>query len=471
MKHKSLKIAWIAIILTMLFPGLSFAKGTLPEHTGAFYVNDFANVLNDKTENYMVNYGIKLHRKNEAQVVVVTVDSTKGMPIKEYATSLFNKWGIGSKEKNNGVLLLLSIKDDDYWAVQGKGIVNTLPDSKISEILSRQLEPDFAAKNYSNGVYKTYGSFIQALGGTWTENVGNKTYVSDNAGVFKQVTKDYLNQSSNRYKDTTGNGIYVVTVKNTGGKTLQDYTYMKFASVGAGSKDTMLVLDIGGDNYHVLQGKDVDQVLTSEIIKGILNSALEPSFAKKDYAGGATATANAFYNFFLSRAEAAPNTVVGDKGATPASATQADGTSEKSGDSGVTSGMFKVFLGIIGLFIFSSWRRSRNLSKYGVRYNPNSWRNKRQYNRWDRDDYRHHRSSSSSGSSSSGRRSSGGSNWGGGGSSSGGGAGRRSSGGSSSGNSGGGGSSSGGGSGRQSSSGGGSSGGGGASSGGGVGRH
>lgn len=62
---------------------------------------------------------------------------------------------------------------------------------------------------------------------------------------------------------------------------MQDYTYMKFASVGAGPKDVMLVLDIGGDNYHVLQGKDIDKVLTNEAISNILNTVLEPQFVKK----------------------------------------------------------------------------------------------------------------------------------------------------------------------------------------------
>lgn len=269
------------MLSVLLLPVLTSAKTAVPKHTGSFYVNDFANVIDEKAENYMVNYGIRLHQDTGAQVVVVTVDSTNGVSMEEYATSLFNSWGVGSADKNNGLLLLLSIKDDDYWAVQGKGIEDTLPNSKIKDILSQYLEPDFAAKTYSNGARKTYGAFIQAMGGTWVENVGTKNYVSDNAGVLKKVTKDYLNESSNRYKTTTGSGIYVVTVKNAGDKTLQDYTYMKFASVAAGPKDVMLVLDIGGDNYHVLQGKDIDKVLTNDAISNILDTVLEPQFVKK----------------------------------------------------------------------------------------------------------------------------------------------------------------------------------------------
>ncbi|MFD2877895.1 hypothetical protein ACFTAO_20855 [Paenibacillus rhizoplanae] len=81
----------------------------------------------------------------------------------------------------------------------------------------------------------------------------------------------------------------------------------------------MLVLDIGGDNYHVLQGKSIDRVLTNDRISGILNTVLEPKFAAKDYAGGATGTANAFYSFFLARADAASGKAAGSSASAAAS--------------------------------------------------------------------------------------------------------------------------------------------------------
>jgi uncharacterized protein len=487
------------MLSVLLLPVLTSAKTAVPKHTGSFYVNDFANVIDEKAENYMVNYGIRLHQDSGAQVVLVTVDSTNGVSMEEYATSLFNSWGVGSADKNNGLLLLLSIKDDDYWAVQGKGIEDTLPNSKIKEILSQYLEPDFAAKTYSNGARKTYGAFIQAMGGTWTENVSSKNYVSDNAGVLKKVTKDYLNESSNRYKTTTGSGIYVVTVKSAGDKTLQDYTYMKFASVAAGPKDVMLVLDIGGDNYHVLQGKDIDKMLTNDAISNILDTVLEPQFVKKDYGAGATATSNALYSFLLARADQS----VGATGTSSGTAVSNSSTSASAKDTEISIGkglmLYALLFGPLILFGYGLSRRNKYIEMYGLPFNPYSPRNVRRYGnwygqadygygrRWHRRYYHHHhhRNTPTNNSQSSfwgnsggggstngggaGRYSSSNENRGGGGSSSGGGAGRHSSSSSSSssyssddrGSSGGGGSSSGGSSG----------GGGSASSGGGAGRH
>ncbi|KGE16993.1 TPM domain-containing protein [Paenibacillus wynnii] len=366
------------LLLCLMIPSYVLAQNALPKHTGSFYVNDFANVIDQKTENYMVNYGIRLHKDSGAQVVLVTVESTEGTPIKEYATALFNSWGVGSAEKNNGLLLLFSIQDDDYWAVQGKGIENSLSNDKISSILSQSLEPDFAAKNYNSGARKSYGAFIQSLGGTWAEQVSSKNYVADNAGVFKQVTKDYINQSSNQYRATTGTGIYVVTVTKNGEKNLQDYTYKKFGSMGAGPKDVMLVLDINGDHYHVLQGKDIDQILTNDRISNILDTELEPLFAKKQYASGATATTNAFYSFFLARADSTPITTVKVQSSTTTELKQ------ESSSSGLTKGII-IFSGIIFIIIWIgivSGRRNNNLGLYGVPYNPYSSRNIRRYGPW-----------------------------------------------------------------------------------------
>ncbi|MCE3200946.1 TPM domain-containing protein [Paenibacillus sonchi] len=390
---KTFKLALIAMLLSvLLLPSLSLAKPAVPKHTASFYVNDFADVIDTKTENYMVNYGVRLHQKDGAQVVLVTVDSTNGVSMEEYATALFNSWGVGSADKNNGVLLLMSIKDDDYWAVPGKGLESTLTDSKISKILSASLEPDFAKKDYSAGARKTYGALVQSLGGTYTETAGSKNYVADNAGVLPKVTKDYLNQSGNRYQPTARSGVYIVTVKNSGNQSLEDYTYAKFASAGAGPNDVMLVLDIGGDNYHALQGKNIDGILTNDVVSRILTTELEPQFAKKNYAAGATAAANAFYSFFLARADHVQETAAA--AAKPGNPSATTGQAVKSASSPVKIEELKpmsvskaftimgIFLIIILLISVAASLRNRHIALFGIPVNPRSPRNVRRYGTW-----------------------------------------------------------------------------------------
>ncbi|NOU82062.1 hypothetical protein GC101_24670 [Paenibacillus sp. LMG 31459] len=440
MNRKSILAAFTVILMILLLLPPSRMEAAVPAHSESFYVNDFAGVIDQKTENYMVNYGVKLHQQTGAQVVLVTVNTTNGTPMEEYATSLFNAWGVGSADKNNGVLLLLSTQDDDYWAVPGEGLEDTLNDNVLSRILSESLEPDFAKKDYSAGARKTYGALIQSLGGIYSETVGTKNYVSDNAGVFKQVTKDYLNQSSNRYAATTGSGIYVVTIKNSGDKSLQDYTYAKFAGVAAGPKDVMLVLDIGGDNYHVLQGKAIEGTFTNERIGGILDAVLEPEFAAKDYAGGATATANAFYSFFLARADASQDAAAQSSKSAAAAGTKSpvkSNINSKPKPVSVSTGLkiMGVYLIIIALFSLAASGRNRLIARFGSRLNPFNQQNmNRLVTRFgsgstmrQRRHRRHERHRSEALNHSSSQSSFWGSNEGGGGSSSGGGVGRYSS--------------------------------------------
>ncbi|WP_187355223.1 TPM domain-containing protein [Paenibacillus tengchongensis] len=493
----------VALLVCLLLPAAgAAAQEGIPEHTASFYVNDFAGVIDLKTENALVHEGVRLHRDTGAQVVLVTVDSTNGQSMQDYANLLFNGWGVGDAVHNNGVLLLLSVKDDDYWVVQGKGLTESLSDTKLGQILAADLEPDFANKQYSAGARKTYNTLIRSLGGQPNAPVSGKAYVADNAGIFKQVTKDYLNQAANRYRETAGGGIYVVTVPNSGSGSLQDYTYAKFASVYAGPSDVMIVLDIGGDNYHVLQGKEIDSLLSNEVISGILEQEMEPYFAEHKYAEGATATANAIYSFLLARADdrfSAAEEVRAEPAAAVSSAAAAAGTEAAKQPAApkeaprVTKGQG---LQIIALFLigvlFISLRvshRNRRIALYGMPINPYSERNIRRYGTWtgqagygyftrrqrmsgngsSRPRHHHHQPSRSQSSSSWSSRDDN-TNRGGGGHSSGGGAGRHSE--SRETNRGSGGHSSGGDAGRNNSGGSSNSGGGGnASSGGGVGRH
>ena len=60
---------------------------------------------------YLQSLGRQLDQKTTAQLVVVTVPSLKGAPLEDYSLQILRQWGIGNKEKNNGVLMLISTPD------------------------------------------------------------------------------------------------------------------------------------------------------------------------------------------------------------------------------------------------------------------------------------------------------------------------------------------------------------------------
>ena len=126
------KAAALAVLLAAavaMFP--AFAEVDITP-TSDFYVYDGADVLSESTESNIVSKNDILYNASGAQIVVVTVQSTGRMTTEEYAYELANSWGIGSASQNNGVLLLLSIGDEDYQCIQGSGLESLLPTSTLS---------------------------------------------------------------------------------------------------------------------------------------------------------------------------------------------------------------------------------------------------------------------------------------------------------------------------------------------------
>ena len=146
-------IAFVLVITVCVLPAIAQGAPEVVEPTEQFYVADYANVIDEATEQLIVEKSAKLYEENGAQVVVVTVDFIGESTIEEYARALFNKWGIGDKDKNNGVLLLMVIGEENYWCVQGRGLEDSLPTSSIKDMLDLCLEPDFAKQDYSRGAY------------------------------------------------------------------------------------------------------------------------------------------------------------------------------------------------------------------------------------------------------------------------------------------------------------------------------
>lgn len=151
----------------------------IPQHTNHFYVNDFANVLTQETINHINQKSRFLDDKTGAQLVVSIVDFTDGIDIDKYAMDMFNQWGIGDPVQNNGILLLLVIGEEDYFAATGDGIDNIITDAQLDRLLMSYLEPNFALGNYDLGVLQAYNAIFSVLEGFY--NVSFENYIPYNA--------------------------------------------------------------------------------------------------------------------------------------------------------------------------------------------------------------------------------------------------------------------------------------------------
>lgn len=157
---KKISVLVITLITAVLFSvgAAAMAVPAAPNTETDFYVADYAGVLSDDTKASIVSANQTLRSETGAEIVVVTVDFTDGTDTDEYAYEIGNGWGVGSSEYNNGVVLLLSIGDDDYFCAVGTGLNDF--SGKVKTILNTDLEPDFAAKDYNAGVAKCFASLV-----------------------------------------------------------------------------------------------------------------------------------------------------------------------------------------------------------------------------------------------------------------------------------------------------------------------
>lgn len=163
MKKTALTAVSIAALLTVLSLLFSCGKSdaSIPEQSKIFYVYDETGVIDEELAEYVTAKNVDLYEKCGGQIVVVCVKTTGNLDIRDYAYSVFNKWKIGSVEKNNGVLILMSIDEDDYWVLQGAGLESVLQSGTLKLMLDDHLEPHFAKKEYGEGVRELFDALIK----------------------------------------------------------------------------------------------------------------------------------------------------------------------------------------------------------------------------------------------------------------------------------------------------------------------
>ena len=150
------------MLLAMLLPCFAQAESVV-SYTADFYVADYANVLSDEVEGLIVLNNDQLDRGCGAQIVVVTVDTVGSMTMENYAYTLFNEWGIGDKDKNNGLLILVAIQDGNYWLMPGKGLQDYVTAGDLDEMAVEYLIPSASVGNYEEGIRQLFAACFEKV--------------------------------------------------------------------------------------------------------------------------------------------------------------------------------------------------------------------------------------------------------------------------------------------------------------------
>jgi uncharacterized protein len=157
----SLALLLLIFVLLAESATVAFAALNLPEATG--YVNDTANMLSSSTVSSLESQLQAYQQSSGNEVAVVTVNDLQGTTVEDFAVRLFEKWKIGKKDKDNGVLLLIAKKERKVRIEVGYGLEPELTDAESFKIISDTITPAFKQGDYDGGVTRGVDSIVSAI--------------------------------------------------------------------------------------------------------------------------------------------------------------------------------------------------------------------------------------------------------------------------------------------------------------------
>ena len=157
----------LALVLTML----ASCGAEIPEPEQG-YLCDSAGVLSSAAVSHIVSYDRSLASQCGTHIAILTVTSTDGTAIADYAQKVFRSWKLDSR----AVLLVLASEDEDYWALPGEDAA--ISSGTLSSMLTTYLEPHFAARDYDGGTRALFDALISHYEAYHTIHVDG----SDHAG-------------------------------------------------------------------------------------------------------------------------------------------------------------------------------------------------------------------------------------------------------------------------------------------------
>ncbi|MGO8813633.1 MAG: TPM domain-containing protein [Terriglobia bacterium] len=126
------------------------------------YVNDFAGVLNATTVEKLTEVSTEVDQKAKAQIAVVTIKTLEDDTVEDFANHLFQKWGVGYKGTDRGVMVLLATDDHKYWTEVGYGLEPTLPDGKVGGF-GRSMVPLLRQGDYNGAAAQMVSQIAEVI--------------------------------------------------------------------------------------------------------------------------------------------------------------------------------------------------------------------------------------------------------------------------------------------------------------------
>lgn len=177
-KTKSFIFQTIVIIIFNLFIDYAWSQIIPDKPSPPVLVNDFAQILSTDEKRILEQKLFNYERATSTEIAVVTIPSLDGNEISDYSTRLFEKWKIGKKEKDNGILITIAKEDRKIFIVTGYGMESIIPDIIAKRIIDQILTPFFKKGQFYKGLDEATEVITGLADGKFTAD--KVTYFQDN---------------------------------------------------------------------------------------------------------------------------------------------------------------------------------------------------------------------------------------------------------------------------------------------------
>ncbi|MFA5388786.1 MAG: TPM domain-containing protein [Candidatus Omnitrophota bacterium] len=185
-----MKNIFIAVFF-FIFAGIGFCEeADFKDYTG--YVNDHAGILSNDTRLKLTALAGEVETKTTSQIAIMTVDTTSPLDIETYAVKLFEKWGIGQKGKDNGILVLVAEKDRAVRIEVGYGLEGAIPDALANNIIEKSMIPFFKNGDYDAGVLQAAAMISKLIAGEYNVEISGLDDIKIGAPSKEPSIFDFL---------------------------------------------------------------------------------------------------------------------------------------------------------------------------------------------------------------------------------------------------------------------------------------
>lgn len=163
MTHRSLwvLVAWL-LLAPQPAPAAPKEQPQMPEPLG--YVTDHAAVLDADWKARIRSVSQDLERKTGVEMVIVTVRTIKPYKsVNDYASTIYQRWGIGTAQQDHGVLLLAAVEERQAAITLGRSLLGVVTPPVMEKISSQYIEPSFRNGEFGKGLYQTSVALAAAV--------------------------------------------------------------------------------------------------------------------------------------------------------------------------------------------------------------------------------------------------------------------------------------------------------------------